>query len=209
MPPQPSLTSASVLLADRDPVMAGLVATHGPVRLGRPDRHGDRFTALARSIVYQQLTGRAASAIWGRLRALVEGSFSAEAVLALSDAQLRGAGLSGSKVRSLRDLAEKVAAGQVRLGRIGRLSDDEVEAELVQVRGIGPWTAHMFLIFTLRRLDVWPVGDYGVRAGYAKAFGLPGLPTPGELMERGEAFRPYRSLAAWYCWRAADTVTPD
>jgi len=205
-----SLRSASGELALLHPVMADLVATHGPCRLGgsRPDREADRFTALANSIVYQQLAGRAAAAIWARVRLLVDGPFTAEAVLALSEAQLRGAGLSGSKAASLHDLAAKVVAGQVRLARIGRLPDDDVVAELIQVRGIGPWTAHMFLIFTLKRQDVWPIGDLGVRAGYARAFGLTAVPTPAELDALGEAFRPYRSLAAWYLWRVIDVKTP-
>ena len=204
----PSLAAASAALAELDPVMAELVEIHGPCRMRRPERAGDRFQALANAIVYQQLAGQAARAIWGRVRGLVDGSFTPEAVLALSDEFLRGAGLSGSKVASLRDLADKVASGQVRLARIGRLSDDEVEAELVQVRGIGPWTAHMFLMSNLRRPDVWPTGDYGVRAGYSKAFDLAELPSPAELLVLGERFRPYRSVAAWYCWRAADTFTP-
>ncbi len=202
-----SLTAASLALAEMDPVMEGLVAAHGPCRMRRPERADDRFQALANAIVYQQLAGNAARAIWGRVRSLVAGPFTPEAVLALSDEQLRGAGLSGSKVRSLRDLAEKVSTGQVRLARIGRLSDDAVEAELVQVRGIGPWTAHMFLMFTLRRLDVWPTGDYGVRAGFARAHGMDELPSPAELQDLGERYRPYRSVAAWYCWRVLDTVT--
>lgn len=206
-----SLRAASRELALLHPVMAELVVAHGPCRLGqsRPDRGADRFTALANAIVYQQLAGRAAAAIWARVRLLVDGPFTAEAVLALSEAQLRGAGLSGSKAASLHDLASKVVSGLVRLGRIGRLADDDVVVELVQVRGIGPWTAHMFLIFTLKRQDVWPVGDLGVRAGYARAFGLTAVPTPAELGALGEAFRPYRSLAAWYLWRALDVKTPS
>ncbi len=205
----PSLRAASLALAERDPVMAELVRLHGPCRMRRPERADERFVALARSIVHQQLAGRAARAIWGRVRATVDGPFTAEAVLAVDPASLRGAGLSASKVASLLDLATKVAGGRVRLARIGRLDDDAVEAELTQVRGIGPWTAHMFLMFTLRRPDVWPVGDYGVRAGFARAYDLADLPTPEALDRAGERFRPYRSVAAWYCWRVADTVTPD
>jgi 3-methyladenine DNA glycosylase/8-oxoguanine DNA glycosylase len=101
-----------------------------------------------------------------------------------------------------------VASGEVRLERIGRLSDEEVVEELVQVKGIGPWTAEMFLIFTLRRLDVWPVGDYGVRVGYARAYGLAETPTAKELMPLGDRFRPYRTVATWYCWRVAGTKPP-
>jgi DNA-3-methyladenine glycosylase II len=106
------------------------------------------------------------------------------------------------------DLAQKVISGQVSLDRIGRLSDEEVVEHLVQVRGIGRWTAEMFLLGTLGRLDVWPTGDYGVRAGFASAWGLPEIPAPADLVEFGEPFRPYRSVVAWYCWRVADNPTP-
>ena len=121
---------------------------------------------------------------------------------------LRGAGLSGAKARSIHDLAAHVADGRVRLERMGRLSDEAVILELTQVWGIGTWTAQMFLMFTLRRLDVWPVGDLGVRAGWARAHGLTEVPGPAELEVLGEVFRPYRSVAAWYCWRAVDTRVP-
>jgi DNA-3-methyladenine glycosylase II len=116
--------------------------------------------------------------------------------------------MSGSKTASLLDLAAKVDDGTVRLDRIGRLSDDDIVRHLIAVRGIGPWTAEMFLIFTLHRLDVWPIGDYGVRVGYAKAYGLPEVPTSRELAPLGDRFRPYRTYAAWYCWRVAGTEQP-
>lgn len=204
-----SLSAAAGALAEQSDVMASLVTTYGPPRLSRPERQRDRFEALANAIVFQQLAGAAARAIWGRVRELVPGPFTAEAVVALSDEALRGAGLSGSKLASLRDLAEKVASGEVRLARIGRMSDEEVIDHLTVVRGIGTWTAQMFLIFTLRRLDVWPTGDLGVRAGYTRAFGLADVPSAKELEPLGEPFRPYRSIAAWYCWRAAATITPN
>jgi DNA-3-methyladenine glycosylase II len=111
-------------------------------------------------------------------------------------------GLSRAKVAAIRDLAAKVVDGTVRLHRIGRLRDEDIVTSLSVVRGIGQWTAEMFLIFQLRRLDVWPVGDYDVRTGYALAYGLKQLPTPKELLAFGERFRPYRTVAAWYCWRA-------
>jgi len=205
----PGLRAATAALTELDPVMAGLAQVHGVPRLGRPERAGDRFESLANAIVFQQLAGKAASAIWGRVKGLVDGSpFTPEAVLSLSEEQLRGAGLSGAKLASLRDLALKVDTGEVRLDRIGRLADGEVVEHLTVVRGIGPWTAQMFLIFNLRRLDVWPVGDYGVRAGYAKAYGLQDLPSAKELDPLADHLRPYRTLAAWYCWRAVETVTP-
>jgi DNA-3-methyladenine glycosylase II len=197
------------VLAERDPVMARMLRTHGvpELRRGRPRR--PHFAELARMICYQQLAGRAAAAIHGRFEALFEGAPTPEALLALPVEQLRAAGLSGAKAASIRDLAEKVQAGLVQLDRVARLPDDEVVRELVLVRGIGEWTAHMFLMFQLGRLDVWPTLDFGVRAGYMLLYGFEEPLTPKQLVGEGERFRPYRSLVAWYCWRAADTVTPS
>ena len=210
MPPgsRIGLDEASRAVAGISPVMAALHQQHGPYRPGRPERAAERFEGLANSIAYQQLAGSAASVIWARTRALVDGPFTPEAVAALEFDQLRGAGLSGAKARSIQDLAAHVVDGRVRLELIGRRSDEAVVEELTQVWGIGTWTAQMFLMFTLRRLDVWPVGDLGVRAGWAKAHGLDAPPAPADLDTLGEPFRPYRSVVAWYCWRAADTKTP-
>lgn len=145
--------------------------------------------------------------IWGRTRALVDGPFRPEAVLALSDDRLRSAGLSGAKAASIRDLALHVGEGRLPLHRIARLVDDDVVDALTEVRGIGPWTAEMFLMFRLHRLDVWPTSDLGVRHGFARVTGRRQAPTPKELEPLGDPFRPYRSVAAWYCWRAMETVT--
>lgn len=189
-------------LAKNDRVMKRLIADHGLPDLGGRRTGRTRFEQLAEAICFQQLAGKAAEAIWFRVRTLVDGSFTPEAVLAEGYDALRGAGFSNAKALSLLDLATKVAAGEVRLDRIGRLSDEAVIAELIPVRGIGPWTAEMFLIFTLKRLDVWPVGDYGVRAGYARAYELAAMPSSQELEPLGDRFRPYRTMAAWYCWQA-------
>jgi 3-methyladenine DNA glycosylase/8-oxoguanine DNA glycosylase len=207
-PAHSTLRDAVAAVSGMDPVMAKLAVEHGLPKLkGR--RTGDsRFEQLAEAIAYQQLAGKAAQAIWGRTRAIVDGPFTPEAVLEAGYDALRGAGCSHSKAVSTLDLADKVASGQVRLDRIGRLSDEDVVAELVQVKGIGPWTAEMFLIFTLRRLDVWPIGDYGVRVGYGRAYELPEPPTAKELLPLGDRFRPYRTVAAWYCWRVAGTKPP-
>jgi 3-methyladenine DNA glycosylase/8-oxoguanine DNA glycosylase len=203
-------TLAADALGSRDPVVARLVDTYGPPALGRRRVPASaRFAVLAEAICYQQLAGKAAAAIHGRFVAAVGGAVTPDAVLAAPVDALRGAGLSAAKAASVLDLARKVADGQVVLDRIGRLGDEEVVAHLVQVRGIGRWTAEMFLLGTLGRLDVWPVGDYGVRAGYATAWRLPEVPTPAELVAHGESFRPYRSIVAWYCWRVVDDPPPD
>jgi len=181
-----------------------MVETFGPAELrrGRPRR--THFAELARAICYQQLAGSAARAIHGRFEALFDGTPTPEAVLAAPDDALRAAGLSAAKIASIRDLAQHVVAGTVALDRIARRPDDRVVAELTQVRGIGRWTAEMFLMFQLGRLDVWPVDDFGVRKGYARVYGLAELPTARALDPLGEPLRPYRSVAAWYCWRAAE-----
>jgi DNA-3-methyladenine glycosylase II len=196
-----SYAAAASQLAARVPVMATLIAAAGPMHLRRSQE--THFAALARAITYQQLAGAAAAAIHGRLLGALDGAVGPEALLALSDEQLRTVGLSGNKAASLRDLAAKVLDGTVVLDprRLSRQSDEEVVLRLTAVRGIGEWTAHMFLIFQLRRLDVWPTGDLGVRRGYGLAWGIP-MPTARELGPLGDALRPYRTVAAWYCWRA-------
>lgn len=192
------------VLRARDPVLAGLIDRHGPPPPHRRVPASGRFANLARMIVYQQLAGKAAASIHARFVLAVQGAVTPESVLATPREILLAAGLSGAKAASICDLADKVAGGVVELDRIGRLTDDQVVERLVQVRGIGPWTAQMFLMNSLSRPDVWPVGDYGVRAGFAKGWGLAEIPTPKELLELGEPFRPYRSTVAWYCWRVAD-----
>lgn len=197
-----AIAGAEAELARRDPILAGLIGATGPCVLG--DRRGrSHFESMARSITYQQLAGRAASAIWGRVRLLVPGPFTPEAVLALDVTDLRAAGLSGAKARSIADLSRHVVEGKVHLARASRMTDDAIVAELSQVWGIGEWTAQMFLMFQLGRLDVWPVLDLGVRNGYAKAWDLAAV-TAKVLEPLGEQFRPYRSVAAWYCWRALE-----
>lgn len=205
--PRVSLAAAVAEVARRDRVMRRLIERTGPCTLRRG--RGDPFAALVESIVYQQLAGRAAEAIHGRLVAAFDGRPTPEAILATRDGALRAVGLSNAKAESIRDLAAKVRDGTVPLEGIDRLPDDEIVARLSTVRGIGRWTADMFLIFQLRRLDVWPVGDYGVRKGYALAYRLPALPSPKELTVLGERFRPHRTVVAWYCWRAVETVTPS
>ena len=202
-PRRVSPSEAARILAGRDPVIAGLVAATGLPRVRRPTE--SPFAALVRAIVYQQLAGRAAAAIHGRLIAALDDAVEPAPLLALSPETLRAVGLSRNKAASLGDLATKVLDGTVVLSPRGlsRLTDDEIVTRLSAVRGIGPWTAEMFLIFQLRRLDVWPTGDLGIRHGYALAWKVPTL-TARELDPLGEPYRPYRSILAWYCWRAAE-----
>jgi DNA-3-methyladenine glycosylase II len=165
------------------------------------------FDALAESIAYQQLSGKAAATIFGRVRALYPGRkwLDPEQLLATPDDTLRAAGLSRAKTAALKDLAAKTIDGTVPSGRaLIRMSDDEIITRLITVRGIGRWTVEMLLLFDLGRPDVWPVDDYGVRKGFAKTFGRRKLPTPKQLMKVGDKWRPYRSVAAWYFWRALD-----
>ncbi|HVW32765.1 MAG TPA: DNA-3-methyladenine glycosylase 2 family protein, partial [Acidimicrobiia bacterium] len=197
----------------RDPVIARLVAAAGPCRIHERAPGLSHFGSLCRSITYQQLAGKAAATIFGRFVAVATASGDAadltpEGVLACSEEAMRAAGLSAAKTRSIRALAERAAGGELPLDDVHGIGDEELIERLSAVPGIGRWTAEMFLIFQLGRLDVWPVGDLAVRRGYGQAWGLPGMPTPKELLAHGEAFRPYRSVAAWYCWRVTDTVIP-
>ncbi len=187
--------------------MAAVIKRAGPMSFRGPG--DDNFGALVRSIMYQQLAGAAATAIHGRFLKLFKDGLSPAGVLALPEGAMRSAGLSGAKQAAVTDLARKVADGTVPLEDVGSLSDDDLKARLVQVRGIGPWTSEMFMMFQLQRLDIWPVEDYGVRKGWTFIHRKRQLITPKALQAEGEKFRPYRTVAAWYCWRAAETVTPN
>jgi DNA-3-methyladenine glycosylase II len=193
-------------IAATDPRIAALIARSPrynikPAPLIRP------FDALAESIAYQQLSGKAAATIFGRVRALYPRRkyLDPKKILATPDESFRAAGLSRSKIAAVKDLAAKTIDGTVPSARaIARMSDEEIILRLTEVRGIGRWTVEMLLLFDLGRPDVWPVDDYGVRKGFAKIFGRRKLPTPKQLMKLGDQWRPYRSVAAWYFWRALD-----
>jgi DNA-3-methyladenine glycosylase II len=192
-----------------DPRLAALIARSRRYDIA-PSLSIRPFDALAESIAYQQLSGKAAATIWSRVRALYPRRkyLDPKLLLATPDEQLRAAGLSRNKIAAVKDLAAKTIDGTVPSSRaLGRMSDDEIIARLIAVRGIGRWTVEMLLLFDLGRPDVWPVDDYGVRKGFAKTFGRRKLPTPKELMKFGERWRPYRSVAAWYFWRALDAPT--
>lgn len=196
---------AAGILAERDPVVARLVEEFGPPTFRKSE--DSNFATLVRSVTYQQLAGAAARAIHGRL-ILALGEVTPERMLATPVEKLRAAGLSARKAESLRDLAGKVLDGTVVLDarRLARLSDEDIVARLSAVKGIGKWSAEIFLMFQLRRLDVWPTGDLGVRRGYGVAWEIP-TPTPKQLDELGEPYHPYRTIVAWYCWRAAQRYT--
>ncbi len=191
-------------LARRDPILKQLIAVVGPCTL---TLNADRFGSLVRSIVAQQISTKAALAIHGRLcQAMPESLVTPAALLGLSDEMLRGAGLSANKQRSLRDLAEKVHTGVVPLDALHEMEDEAAIEHLLPVRGIGRWTAQMFLIFSLGRPDVLPVDDLGLRAGVRRHYELDEMPGRKELEALAEPWRPYRSIATWYFWRGLGAV---
>ena len=197
---------AQRLLVRRDPVLAALIRQHGPCGLSDALRV-DHFAALVRAIVFQQLSTKAAATIHGRLVALLpDGAVRPDALAALSEAQYKSVGVSRQKSLYLRDLSEKVASGAVGLGSIDELDDEGVIAALTQVKGVGRWTAEMFLMFRLHRPDVLPVGDLGILTAVQKAYRLRKQPTADRLERLGESWRPYRSVACWYLWASLDNT---
>ena len=198
-------TKAQRLLARRDPVIRDLMRRYGPCGLAQA-QHTDPLRALIHAIISQQLSTRAAATIEGRFRALYGGVPTPSQVAATPDAQLRAVGLSGQKVRYLRDLCRRVEDGSLPLTRLGVMSDDEVVAVLTEVKGIGRWTAEMFLMFRLHRPDVLPVDDLGIVRAVQRAYGLRKTPSPERLTRLGESWRPYRSVACWYLWASLDNT---
>ena len=173
-------------------------------------QRGDPYRALVRSVLFQQLAGAAARAIEKRVKAVYGGRYPrAEVLAAARPAQLRAAGLSRQKIGSVRGVARAFADGTLCSRRLRRMDDDAVIEAVTQVKGIGEWTAHMLLMFSLGRLDVLPVGDYGVRKGARDLYGLEDLPSRAELEELGERWRPYRSVASWYLWRVDELTSPE
>jgi len=197
-------------LAAADKAMARLIERAGPFRL-KLRGLDSLFESLSQSIIYQQLSGKAAATIHGRVRALFDGGrMHPEGALALGEAQLRGAGLSAAKLRSIRDLADKVLSGAVpETAALRQMDDEEIVERLTAVRGIGRWTVEMLLIFGLGRPDVLPVSDLAVRKGFRLVVRGQGMPSPAEMMARAERWRPYRSVASWYLWRAVDLDRGD
>jgi DNA-3-methyladenine glycosylase II len=195
---------AVIHLKKADPVLARIIDVIGPVKY-QSKRFGSNFDALCRSIVFQQLSTKAASTIHGRFLDLFEHRVpSPDALLRIPEEKLRAVGLSRQKSAYLRDLADKVHTGALPLDHLDALGDSEIIEYLVQVKGIGVWTAQMFLMFQLGRLDVLPDLDLGIRNAIKKAYRVRGVPTPKRIARIGEAWRPYASVACWYLWRSLD-----
>jgi len=188
-------------LGTSDPVLSAIIERVGEygIQFRAPD-----FESLVRSIVYQQLSGRVASVIFGRLSAAVKGVITPETILKLRPSRMRSLGLSTQKTAYIRDLARHTRAGTVVFEELGALTDAEVIERLTVVKGIGVWTAHMFLIFALKRTDVLQTGDLGIRTAIRKAYNLEALPTPEEMERMAECWRPYCSVASWYLWRSLE-----
>jgi DNA-3-methyladenine glycosylase II len=199
------MTAAAAHIVKADPAFRRIVDTSAPLAPHPED--GSAFESLLSAIVFQQLAGAAARTIHGRVVAVLGGApVLPESVLAAKPEALRAAGLSGNKLAAIIDLASKFVDGTVPMHDLDELSDDEIVARLVTVRGVGRWTAEMFLLFQLCRPDVWPVDDLGVRNGWARIHDMEKPPTAKELAVLGDPFRPHRSTAAWYCWRAAAPI---
>jgi DNA-3-methyladenine glycosylase II len=193
-------------LKKSDPVLAAIIERIGPFRM----QYGDpTFHTLAESILYQQLNGKAAETIFNRFTAVAGDPLTPEGILKLTDAQMRGVGLSRQKTVYLRDLSEKTNAGLLEFEHMADMSDDEVIAHLTQVKGVGVWTAHMFLMFTLRRQDILPVGDYGVQAAIKKYYKKRKWPKPAVMEKIAKPWAPYRSIASWYLWKSLDIKTVE
>jgi DNA-3-methyladenine glycosylase II len=188
-------------LRSADPVLAAIIARVGEYAM---QYHEPTFRALVRSIVFQQLHGKAARAIFDRLQQKAGGEVTPESILKLRPAQMRALGLSKQKLTYIRDLAQKTRDGKVEFEKFPRMSDEEVISELTQVKGIGEWTAHMFLMFALRRPNILPTGDYGVRSAMRKAYGMKVMPKPRTMQRIAKCWHPYCSVASWYMWRSLD-----
>ena len=198
-------SKARRLLARRDPVLRDLMRQHGACGLA-DSQHTDPFQALVHAIVSQQLSTKAAATIAGRFDALYGGVPTPERVAATPEARLRAVGLSGQKVTYVRDLSRQIADGSLPLHALDAMPDEDVITALTQVKGIGRWTAEMFLMFRLHRPDVLPVGDLGIVNAVKKAYRLRKTPSPDRLVRIGEAWRPYRSVACWYLWASLDNA---
>jgi DNA-3-methyladenine glycosylase II len=198
------MRKATIHLKKSDPILAAIITRVGPCRMSYDE---PAFASLAEAIVYQQLHGKAAATIFKRVTDLTGLPLVPKGILKLTEEQLRGAGLSKQKLSYLRDLAAKAASREVEFARLPEMSDEEVVKELTKIKGIGVWTAHMFLMFSLRRPNVLPTGDLGIQMAIRKHYRKRKLPKPAQMEKIARAWEPYRSIACWYLWRSLDMET--
>ena len=190
-------------LSSRDARIAKVIAAHNLCTVGRNPEPVTHFESLVESIISQQLAVKAADTIYGRVKKLVNGRMIPSRIIAISETQMREAGVSGAKFKAIQGLAEASISKRININKLHEIDDDQlIFDQLTSLWGLGPWTVDMFMMFQLGRLDIWPTGDLGVRRGWEKIYGLKEEIKPAELEKKGEKFRPYRSVVAWYCWRA-------
>ena len=201
-----SIRKGVLHLQTNDPVLAGIIQRVGILKPGYRD---PTFESLTRGIVYQQLNGKAARTIYERFEVVAGGKITPESVLSITEEEMRKAGLSRQKLSYIRDLAAKTLSRDVDFEQLPRLKDDEVIEHLTRVKGIGVWSAQMFLMFALRRPNVLPTGDYGIRAAIQKAYKKRSLPNADQMIKLARKWEPYRTLACYYLWRSLDVQPPD
>ena len=190
-------------LARRDARFAKVIDAHPLCTIGRNPKPVSHFEALVESVISQQLAVKAADTIYGRVKGLAQGRVVPARIAAISEKDMRAAGVSGAKFKTIQGLADAALTKKIKINQLHKVdSDEEIFQQLTSLWGIGPWTVDMFMMFQLGRLDIWPTGDLGERRGYEKIYRLSEEITPAALEKKGEKFRPYRSVVAWYCWRA-------
>ena len=192
-------------LSSKDRRLAAIIAAHPLCTVGRNPKPISHFEALVESVISQQLAVKAAETIHARVVKIAGGKISPQKMLAISQSQMREAGVSGAKFKTIQGLADAAQSKRIKVNELHEIdSDEEIFSQLTSLWGIGPWTVDMFMMFQLGRLDIWPTGDLGVQRGFEKIFKLSQEITPKELDRKGEKFKPYRSVVAWYCWRALE-----
>jgi DNA-3-methyladenine glycosylase II len=190
-------------ISSRDKKLARIIAAHPLCTIGRSEKPVTHFDSLVESVISQQLAVKAAETIYLRVKKLAGGKVTPARISSITERQMREAGVSGAKFRTIQGIASAALAREIKINSLHKIeSDEEIFSQLTSLWGVGPWTVDMFMMFQLGRLDIWPTGDLGVRRGWEKIYALPNEITPAELESKGEKFRPYRSVVAWYCWRA-------
>jgi DNA-3-methyladenine glycosylase II len=190
-------------LASRDKKLARVIATHPLCTIGRGEKSVTHFESLVESVISQQLAVKAAETIYLRVKKLANGKVTPARISTITEMDMREAGVSGAKFRTIQGIATAALSKEIKINSLEKIeSDEDIFSQLTSLWGVGSWTVDMFMIFQLGRLDIWPTGDLGVRRGWEKIYALPQETTPKELEKKGEKFRPYRSVVAWYCWRA-------